>query len=525
MAFLELHGRQVRAASLDIETEEIGNRDRAYSGAARLTRRAIKDSWRLQGPPQLKEDADAERALLLTQGYHGWPFNEVAGIRTYTSKGLGPSTDATNGIESALSADGLEVYYAKSDGTQFKWSRHAAALHLRNNVANILTANQSNVETNTTGFTVTAGGIVTRTTSHKWQGSASLLCDTSFTDGLGVNGGFYVQATAASTAAHSGSLYLKLVTDGFGGDRDVRVRLRNETLSTEVSITVTLAPGRWTRVRCNNLACNSGNTLRLYAEDTQDLGLIFAADGLQIEANAYATRWVQGGTSTGNETLDFSPSAVMNAPPTSDVGFTIAGWVGWGSAPASLDLPVLFLGKDDSTHYLLVTWNVNTSTFSAKVRGSSADVTVTGAAAAGMHHFAITYAGGTFALYINGALADSDTPGTTAQPDFSQATVMRFAQAFTGSTRFNGYLADIVYMPWEATANEVDNLYQLVSGTTGLTPKHLAIFPFLWMAGDIRGQEEPVKVLPKLNGARNVQFARSGWNNNGRALSFSLEEA
>src|SRR5258706_9134713 len=71
-------------------------------------------------------------------------------------------------------------------------------------VKNLLSANQSNVETNTTGFTVAGGGVVTltRDTTEHWEGAASLK---AVCDGTQANQGVFVGL--ASTAYLAGSRY------------------------------------------------------------------------------------------------------------------------------------------------------------------------------------------------------------------------------------------------------------------------------------------------------------------------------
>lgn len=522
MSFLELHSRQVRVKDLDINENEIGDRDRSYSGAARLTRRAQKRTWSGSGPVMTKANADILRNLLLTTGYHGWPFTVDSngnGVRSYTSKGAAPSSDPATSVPYVLSADGLLVYLAKDDGSQFLWSRHPGALITRSAQLNECTANQSSVETNTTGFTAVDAATLARVTTAKWTGTASLQVTTNASGAT--RGGVYAAVTAASTTTYAGSVYLRAVS----GSPVVRVRLRNETAGNEVSVTaVTLSSTYWTRVRVNNrTGVTAGNSLRLYVEEeTVDSAVDIYCDGFQVEPSVWATPWVLGGTSTAGSEIVFASSPLIGTL----TDFCWAGWIGQGSAPVTDERDVFRMGPASaSTDLFALFWNINTSTLRVQFNGSAGtgtNVTM----AAGMHHVMISYTAATGALivYVDGVSAATATIGATSRPNFANAAVINLGRN-VGNV-FNGYLGDVVIMPWAPSTTELDRLYALISGTTGLVPLHLATFPYLWLDGDVLGTESPVKVLPRIDGAKNVGFGSvASWNNNGRVSSFTLEEA
>jgi hypothetical protein len=150
---------------------------------------------------------------------------------------------------------------------------------------NLLTANQSSVETDLIGFTVRYGATLTRDTVEHWNGSASLKVATP---GSAVMEGFEVHASATIGQVYTGSLYLK----GSGTIRVVMADLGGAA-GVGTSIIVTLN-GTWQRVTPPAFTAGS-TTIRLIADTSTAQAVTFYADGLQIEQQAYATPWMLGG--------------------------------------------------------------------------------------------------------------------------------------------------------------------------------------------------------------------------------------
>src|SRR3990167_1540605 len=92
---------------------------------------------------------------------------------------------------------------------------------------NELTANKSDVETNTTGFAAIGAGVVTRDTDNYYQGVASLKIVTGAVSG---DGGEVSAIAVGSTATYTASAYVK----GTAGDV-LKVLIRNTTLATSAS--------------------------------------------------------------------------------------------------------------------------------------------------------------------------------------------------------------------------------------------------------------------------------------------------
>lgn len=74
--------------------------ERAEDASLLISRRALKESWKLTIAHRVPTDAIAWKKLLMGEG-HSWDFEASTGL--YSSKGLGPSA-ATNSVQSASGA-------------------------------------------------------------------------------------------------------------------------------------------------------------------------------------------------------------------------------------------------------------------------------------------------------------------------------------------------------------------------------------------------------------------------------------
>lgn len=177
--------------------------------------------------------------------------------------------------------------------------------------SNILTANQSNVETNVTGFTAIGGGTRTRDTNVYYEGVASLKIVTGATsgDGAKVDG---VSASAATT--YTGSVYVK----GTAADV-IKFVLRDNTNGTETSTTATMT-GQWQRVQVSHtMGALAVTDLEFHVTNNAAASKTVYCDAFMIEANTYAGHWTRGGDSgwtsilTSTSTLTAASSDPNNA--------------------------------------------------------------------------------------------------------------------------------------------------------------------------------------------------------------------
>lgn len=157
---------------------------------------------------------------------------------------------------------------------------------------NLFSVNQSNVETDTTGFGQAQTVTLTRDTSQFWYGASSLKC---VTPGAQVGEGFSAGVAAASLRAgqpYTVSVWLR-------GSGTVKVRLSAIGTSDIVtSNTITLS-NTWTRYSITGtLPGTLSGTYGLVVSTDVTQATTFWADGMQMELGATLTDWLAGQTRT-----------------------------------------------------------------------------------------------------------------------------------------------------------------------------------------------------------------------------------
>jgi hypothetical protein len=185
------------------------------------------------------------------------------------------------------------------------------AIRIEEATTNLFSANQSDVETNTTGFSAAAstllstGATISRDTAHKFAGAASLkIITTNATSGQG--------AEAQITSALANTKYAISVWLDGTGSQQWQLAVRDFTNSVQVTQNVTLGSD-WTRV---TLIITTGalavTDLRVAIKTTAAVAQTVWADGWQIEAKAHATSWQVGGTPRAAETLKIPAYGLVN---------------------------------------------------------------------------------------------------------------------------------------------------------------------------------------------------------------------
>lgn len=162
---------------------------------------------------------------------------------------------------------------------------------------NLLTLNQSNIETDTTGFSTYgvntfAGSTLTKVTSDQWQGSASLKIATNGGSAWqGVNANYQGQSV---TGPLTFSFYIKAPLD-----TPLRVIVYDQTNSSypannELNFT---ASGNWERKSITFTPAAASSDLHLQVTLNNNMSSIeYYLDGLQLEQGSGANTWVPGGT-------------------------------------------------------------------------------------------------------------------------------------------------------------------------------------------------------------------------------------
>jgi hypothetical protein len=176
------------------------------------------------------------------------------------------------------------------------------AIRIEEGTTNLLSANQSDVETNTAGFSaasstlLSAGATISRDTAHKYANAASLkIISTSGSSGQG--------AEAQITSLLANTKYaVSAWLDGTTG-QTWQLAARDFTNSVQVTQNIVLG-GDWTRV---TLILTTGalavTDFRVAIKTASAVAQTVWADGWQVEAKGHVTSWTPGGTPRAAETL------------------------------------------------------------------------------------------------------------------------------------------------------------------------------------------------------------------------------
>lgn len=168
------------------------------------------------------------------------------------------------------------------------------AVSIWQSVTNLLTANQSSVETDLTGFTAVNGAALARDSSYAWHGSYSIKV---VTPGIVTGEGVKVSLTGSANTVYTGSLRIM----GSGTIQVQIVDTTNQIYGTTKTITLT---HNWQTVNDFNVFCAGGNVDFLITTASAQ-STTFWIDGLQVEIGLYSSPWVLGGSTKAIETLTY----------------------------------------------------------------------------------------------------------------------------------------------------------------------------------------------------------------------------
>lgn len=184
--------------------------------------------------------------------------------------------------------------------------------------SNIYSANQSDIETDTSGFAsfVGASGSLSRDTSTAWQGTASLKV---ITDGSATFQ--YVNAQIQASQYTVGNTYTaSFYVKGAVAGGTLRYFVDSNSGAVSSVNTLTLTTG-WQRLSVTFTAA-SGKTwmgLRLDTGGTAQ-SLTFWWDGLMIEQSSTADAWIRGGTTSTGKLVRYGDVTIYDSTNTAIFG-------------------------------------------------------------------------------------------------------------------------------------------------------------------------------------------------------------
>jgi hypothetical protein len=374
MSFLTINGYPLSVAegTAKVALVPIGDdKGRRFSGRKGGDVRALKRLITGRTSPLVPDDAKLVRALLDGE-FDTLSFDGV------TCSGKGVVASAGSGAyEPWYAADGARVVGPSLRGYgRALWGTAAAT--------NLLSANQRDVETDTTGFSTDATCTISASTDRAWHGTKSLKVVVA-----GVANP-HVYATASITPGagnYTGSVYLT----GLGNVYVRAVNLTNAHNGT-LSATVALDPGKWIRL---------SSTVVVDAGGAQDVAIIvyssanttFYADGWSISKSDCEVPW-------GDPTTSPLVVPTYSAPQLVTDEFSILGQV-YIPPDASADYPTAYLleiaqaatlGWTNSVIALYSTHLANTINFIVQINGAWTTVGTSPAQATGVWiPWAITY--------------------------------------------------------------------------------------------------------------------------------------
>jgi len=453
MSFLELNGLTIPVMEGGSDRViNIGQRERAFDGTYLSTRRARKRRWSYTTKPLVEMDAKAVEGVVAGLGHSfGFDFDDAANLThdKYSAKGLAPSPAIYSPVF-GIAADGDPVTDL-DDVTESKYGAGAMIAEIA--TTNLLTQNQADVETDTTGFAGVAGGAVAVNTANYVQGAQSLLITTSAAN----DGAATTTVGVSASTAYAASVYLKCASN-----RNITVELIDNIGGAGSPIGTTsdnLVADTWKRVTVTGTT-NAGATIaNIRVIDTDAGGTQIFADAWQLEQNSAATHWQTPATARTVADLEY-PATFLNAA--SDV--TISFWV--KSPTASPASNAYYVALYSGTSNIVAVYRLSAGSLRFRLRGTGTnDITEASPGFDGDWHMITAVARSNAEtgeneqeLYIDGSSVESSNPGDPT--DWSTIDAIRVGHQ--ASTLFtDSPIDDLQVLPWAATASQISAWYSM----------------------------------------------------------------
>lgn len=225
----------------------------------------------------------------------------------------------------AYLSDGTE---APSGSPRYEPGLFGKGLMFEETTTNLLTANQSSIETDLTGFQVGGGSTHEVATNEYWNGAKSLK--TVLTDPDGYSYIFYPLSSPDIGTSYTFSLYVK---GPVGKTFRLLQRISGGVAANLNVNTYATCTGEWQRVTVTNAIDAADRTqLELYAWGYGSAGDVFYTDGWQLEQKPHPTSWQIGGVARADEYANIPTAGVITKSPfTVEMVYTPkTGWFSGG---------------------------------------------------------------------------------------------------------------------------------------------------------------------------------------------------
>lgn len=527
MAFLQINGLTIPVlrAQAERRVDEIGKRERLYSGEYYSSIRAIKRQWRFSAKRMPEKQAEQLEKVIRGEG-HLFPFVDDV----YSTKGMYPDYAVTNVYT-------LVPYIAADLNKTYDWSddlndwvpaspfdqANVGAVWLEENMDNIFDPDEADAESGYSGVYSPHNGATLSDVSECWQGSNAVQVVTDSSPGQeGILASFNPGGAGTSGNTYTVSVYVRPT----GPNYSIKLLARDQTNMVDTSQIYTLTKTNgWHRCKVTFTLTADSSSASLYVmENVAGSAYTFVVDGFQAELGAYPTAW----TRTSRDVVRLAYLQASELRNTDDLcfsfwttgpreGYTTTGTIaavnsyGDDLDPSIVNRFEVRAQRDTGNNWIgLFTGTTPTAlTYTSDPWDGN------------WHHFVCINrpnaetGENTREIWMDGVLVASTT-SIYNNTDTARFYRMVFG-SFGGSVRiFNGPIADLMILPFAPTEEQILAWYSL--------GKPMSPLPVLYASGDFDSRDE-VEVVGEVGPQPYKPYSDSGtWRNNAREINFMLYE-
>jgi hypothetical protein len=318
------------------------------------------------------------------------------------------------------------------------------AILIEQGTTNLLTANQSNVETDAANFLTIANNVISsasvtlsRDTTASYAGTASLkvVCD-----GTVISQGFMI-ANSGGTRIPVAASTTYTVQMRIKGAVGVQIKIQANGVAANYTNAAFTLTGEWDLIIYKFTTSSTETAVWLGAFTATTVTTTFWYDQGQLEVKSYTTSWITGGMTRADETFTVP---ITGLPPTQNG--TFEAWV-YVNNPAIRQVtnqwPTIFIiergyGGDgiwlyhapNSANWTIQARDDDDIPYFATVPDSYTPI--------GWHHFAVTWTPTTLKLFIDGTLRTTLAVNLAS----SFASIMKIGY-FDSATYLNSYFDEV----------------------------------------------------------------------------------
>lgn len=302
-----------------------------------------------------------------------------------------------------------------------------SAIMIEESTGSGLTANQSNVETDLTGFTNVGSATITRDTTEKWEGTASVKIVTA---GGGTYQGVQITPNVSVTngQAYTFSAYVK-------GTGTAMISLSDTVTQTDGQL-ITLT-SNWQRISVTKTMASTFAIPFIFASSGAVVSTIYA-DGMQLEQKSYATSWMIGSTARFGENLSLPAGAAIDiAKGAIIMRLNFDGEAGKATPPRTFS----FFGLNTAGSNAIYANRGTDGNVGLAVWDGSGNVSLTQSnpgALTGWHTIGFTWSSGAITIWLDGTRIANNTTQPIRLPATKTGTF--YVGNINAANHFNGLI-------------------------------------------------------------------------------------